>query len=295
MRHTLVTTPRILVSHANIYQGTLVWGFPAPPAWVGMMTALNLRLEQRRSTNRVQAISVIAYDLQRPAQRRFCPPRAPLGRDGNVQGFQEVQGGYANLEVAFVFKVAHEGNPDEMAAEVLDEVPFLRFAGGAMWLKAGKAACLSLTGDASTDHDAFMAYKRCWVLGSLLTLRTPLLQAHQERLSQEQGRAVPKLDAWYDLFTLRVREDPEKKTRPYKGWLVPVTTGYQGVSPLYSPGEVRGVRDQRMPFRFVESVWDVGEWISPSRLESTTAVFYRPVFNLTTGTYRCIQETYHGQ
>lgn len=294
MRHALVTSSRVSVTHANTYQGALAWGFPGPTTWVGMMTALNLRLKERGSPIQVQSVAVVVYDFQpQVAQGKFCPPRAPLDERGQVQGIQEAQGGWANLEAAFVFKVAYEGDLDLVITELMTELFFLRFAGGAMLSKRGKPSYLCLTGDRDKDHEEFMAYKRRWMLGSLLKLRTELIQEHQACLSQELGTAASKLEAWYDLFTIRVRDDSETMTRAYGGWLVPVTTGYQGVSPVYPPGTVQGVRDQGVPFHFVESIWDVGEWVSPSRLESTDAVFCRPEYDPVTGTYRCLMETCH--
>ncbi len=37
-------------------------------------------------------------------------------------------------------------------------------------------------------------------------------------------------------------------------------TGYRAISPLYAPGEVDKTRDPHTPFRFVESLYGIGEW-----------------------------------
>ncbi|MDZ7810031.1 MAG: type I-F CRISPR-associated protein Csy2 [Arhodomonas sp.] len=45
--------------------------------------------------------------------------------------------------------------------------------------------------------------------------------------------------------------------------------GYGALGPLHEAGTaVEGARDDRSPFRFVESLYSIGEWKSPHRLQS---------------------------
>jgi CRISPR-associated protein Csy2 len=63
--------------------------------------------------------------------------------------------------------------------------------------------------------------------------------------------------------------------KPASGWLVPITTGFKAISPLYEPGEVANTRDPSVPFRFVESVYSVGQWLSPHRIRDINSIFWR--------------------
>lgn len=56
--------------------------------------------------------------------------------------------------------------------------------------------------------------------------------------------------------------------KPATGWLVPIQTGFKGISTLYDPGVVSHTRDVETPFRFVEATYGLGEWISPHRLNT---------------------------
>jgi CRISPR-associated protein Csy2 len=66
--------------------------------------------------------------------------------------------------------------------------------------------------------------------------------------------------------------DPKSKdwrvSRRKPGWLVPLPMGYAAISPLYAPGEVKNARDNDTPFRFVESVLSLGEWVGPHRIKA---------------------------
>lgn len=71
------------------------------------------------------------------------------------------------------------------------------------------------------------------------------------------------------------------------GWLVPLPIGYAGLSELYDPGEVAGARDAETPFRFVESLYSLGQWIGPHRLSSLEQVLWHSTAEPDAGIYRC--------
>lgn len=292
MRTAIITTPRFQVVHANALHGSLAWGFPAPPAWTGLMTALNLKFKAADKPWSLEAVTVLPYAFHDITYRtggdlHFSPPRAPLGRKGDVQGIQDIQGGYANLEVAFAFKVTFPDSWEEVSQAVISSLLTMRFAGGSLFpTRRGRSSVTHLSENPEDDESSQPF--RPWALSSVLTLRPDLLEQHQKDLS-EQGNPVSKLEAWLDVFAVRAGTGQ----RPVAGWLVPVTTGYQSVSPLYAPNELKGVRDSQTPFRFAESIWTVGEWVSPFQLGLDAQVFFRPDYNPQTGTYRCVPESCH--
>ena len=74
--------------------------------------------------------------------------------------------------------------------------------------------------------------------------------------------------------------------RRYPGWLVPLSVGYAAVSPLFDPGTVKNARDDAQPFRFVESVLSLGEWVSPHRIAEVTDVLWHHDAQPDAGLYR---------
>jgi CRISPR-associated protein Csy2 len=51
---------------------------------------------------------------------------------------------------------------------------------------------------------------------------------------------------------------------------------------------VAGARDPGIPFCFVESVYSIGQWISPHRLNDVKDLLWEPIHDSGTGLYRCI-------
>lgn len=76
------------------------------------------------------------------------------------------------------------------------------------------------------------------------------------------------------------------RTRP--GWLVPLPVGYAGISELHAPGKVANARDATTPFRFVESLYSLGQWIAPHRLSSLEQLLWHSAAEPDAGLYRCV-------
>jgi CRISPR-associated protein Csy2 len=66
--------------------------------------------------------------------------------------------------------------------------------------------------------------------------------------------------------------------------------GYAALSELHAPGSVASARDGGVPFRFVESVYSLGQWISPHRLGDVNDLIWSPMHDAETGLYRCVNE-----
>ncbi len=157
--------------------------------------------------------------------------------------------------------------------------------------------------DADERSRQFRRLSRRWLPGFALVSRDDLLQARLLELQATQPGAT-LLDAWLDLSRLNYRaarhQTPDEKTgipletiewvadtRP--GWTVPIPVGFAPLTTvLHPPGTVARARDARVPFQFVESVYSIGQWISPHRLSDVEQLIWRPIHDPATGLYRCI-------
>jgi len=108
----------------------------------------------------------------------------------------------------------------------------------------------------------------------------------EERAADETGMSNPSVGSDAPVSDSDARATWQVQTRP--GWLVPLPIGYAGISELYAPGEVSGVRDADTPFRFVESLYSLGQWIAPHRLSSLEQALWRSVAEPDVGLYRCV-------
>jgi len=73
-----------------------------------------------------------------------------------------------------------------------------------------------------------------------------------------------------------------------QGWTVPIPVGYAALSDLHPAGTVANARDTRTPLRFVESVYSMGQWVSPHRLRTLRDLLWRDTAEH--GLYRCIND-----
>jgi CRISPR-associated protein Csy2 len=71
------------------------------------------------------------------------------------------------------------------------------------------------------------------------------------------------------------------------GWTVPIPVGYAALSPRHDAGTVVNARDMTTPLRFVESVYSMGEWISPHRLSDVQQLLWRAEVDEAKGLFRC--------
>jgi CRISPR-associated protein Csy2 len=117
---------------------------------------------------------------------------------------------------------------------------------------------------------------------------------------QQQDPNVEALDAWLDFAALKYQaKQPDKNAadnapvewnhipKPASGWIVPITIGYRAISELYEPGTVARARDASTPFRFVESVYSLGQWLSSHRITKLDNLLWRYEDDPANGWYLC--------
>lgn len=187
-------------------------------------------------------------------------------------------------------------------AEDLQQAAYgMRIAGGSPLYQAGKrfeASWHPVTGNLNDDSAAFRKLRRRLLPGFALVHRDDVLKEHLEEMRQS-APASTALDALLDLSRINIEpvitpaseaDKPDTvdwQIRKKPGWLVPLPIGYAGISPLYTPGEVANSRDDATPFRFVESLYSLGEWISPHRIQSVEQLLWTQEADPDKGLYRC--------
>ncbi|MFE8032362.1 type I-F CRISPR-associated protein Csy2 [Thiohalocapsa marina] len=314
----LLLLPRLRVQNANAIPGPLSWGFPAPSAFLGFTDAFARRLRGRFDLV-LGGCGIVCHGFEpqvaRPAGRRhqvLSLTRNPYYA-GWKRGFSAdkpaalVEEGRAHLDVSLVIEVRTDLHPDDRD-ELLQALPELlgglRLAGGSLL----PVPLTSLPGprrvpkwfewfDAAADNVAtFRTLRHRLLPGFALVERTDLLAARLDELQAVQPDASA-LDALLDLCRLNIEPtgpDPsdaaqtlwEVRSRP--GWLVPLPLGYASLSPLYAPGTVSRARDMVTPFRFCESLYGLGQWISPHRLTALEQLLWQRDTAPEAGVYRCV-------
>lgn len=74
--------------------------------------------------------------------------------------------------------------------------------------------------------------------------------------------------------------------RKKSGWIVPIATGFQGISPL---GEAKNQRDPLVPHRFAESVVTLGEFVMAHKIKHLDDILWQYHPDLENDLYLCQQ------
>jgi CRISPR-associated protein Csy2 len=303
----LILLPRLRVEGANAVSGPLTWGFPAPSAFTGFVHALHRRLGNDEV--RLDGIGIVCHQFEpqlyqpSPFTRRFRLARHPMDKDGSPPG--TVEEGRAHLTVSLLIGVHldpemefDEADGKQLAAAVEHAAQGMRLAGGTIRTGQRRASFHEL-GDFQANREAAFRTLRYRLLpGFALRHRPDLLADHLAQLRATRPEASA-LDALLELVRLNVEpvaDDPERpeqvtwraaRLRP--GWLAPLPVGYAALSPLHPAGAVRGARDDATPFRFVETLYSLGEWVSPHRLHHPDDLLWYHRADPDAGTYLCTQ------
>lgn len=309
----LLEIPRLRIQNANVISSPHTWGFPAMSAFVGFMHALERRLHQEGIELQLDSVGVICHRHEPQTTHTgythtFHLTRNPVNKRGETAAI--VEEGRTHLEITLIFAAGGQAAEDHRQGTGLDPemaiaeiLPTLRVAGGSIQPPLVRRGAIPQPRLIPVDEDAEIRSQqarkllRRWLPGFALLGRDDLLHAHHAHL-QGTDPEIDLLDAWLDLARLNWaahRELPEEggqervnwaRRGPPKGWLVPIPVGYGAIGPLHEAGVVEGARDDYTPLRFVESLYSIGEWKSPHRLQTPADLLWYVETQQAEGLYR---------
>lgn len=311
----LLVLPHVRIQNANAISSPLTHGFPSMTAFLGLMWALGRKLAEADVPLKLEKVGVICHWHQEQARggyvRTFHLTRNPVDKDGTTTAI--VEEGRIHLDLTLVFQVraveqdgmvhllfgSDEVRRREVAWMIRELLGSMRIAGGSVLPPQpgpGMRVTPTLIGwpDQATERQAlFRRLRRQWLPGFALVSRDDLLQRRLEQLRQQNPEATA-LDAWLDLSRFNYRSGRDEKGRVVwahdrpegTGWIVPIPVGYAALSELYAGGRVANARDESTPFRFVEGVYSIGQWIGPHRLNSVQDLLWWGESH-EDGLYRC--------
>lgn len=307
------------IQNANAISSPLTHGFPSITAFTGVMWALERKLAEQGVELEFNGVGVVAHDYDEQTHdgyvKTFRLTRNPVDKTGSTAAI--VEEGRIHLDITLI--LAASGNPErnvimqseaecqQVAWKVADILSSMRVAGGSVLPsqrrpgRRTRPQLIRLSDNAESRLEQFRVLRRQWLPGFALVSRDELLQQRLTQL-QTDNAAATSLDAWLDLSRFNWRPTPVNEgqepvadgkvewqhDRPAgTGWIVPIPVGYGALSELYEAGSVKNARDQSTPFRFVESLYSIGEWISPHRLQDITDLLWYADSQPENGLYRC--------
>lgn len=321
----LICIPRLRVINANAVSSPLTYGCPSITAFAGAVHAAQLALNNKRSEAehplppvKFCATGVVMHEHEmlsyRPGGRGhnvFRLTRNPLDEAGAVAAI--VEEGRMHMTVSLLIGVIANDLDDAsvkaLALETHEVFCAMRLAGGSVVPRVESMSNPKWqpTGMVWSDREGrtkqWRRLRAILLPGFALVARATLLTSHLRQLQADNPGATA-LDAVLDLCA--VHFEPKKRLEPTalkgennstppsskwsaikrtSGWLVPIPIGYSAISPLYAAGIATGVRDRSVPFRFVESVLSLGQWVGPHRLRDAFDLLWYPDRDAEQGTY----------
>lgn len=313
----LLVFPHLQVHNANAVSSPLTHGFPSMTAFLGLMWALERRCRQAGMDLDFNAVGVVCHDHDEQVSadfiKRFRLTRNPILRrkerklvkkDGSADTPSIVEEGRIHLDLSLVLAINTDSwdkaqQPQDLA-RITETLHTMRVAGGTLlptrntWRNQPWIA--DFTSDDHTDRkERFRELCNRLLPGSTLVCRDDLIDKRLEQLRARQPDAT-RLDAWLSLSRTNWYYDADadngkgawQSDRPKgSGWIVPIPVGYGSLSELHDPGTVANARDEQTPFRFVESLYSVGEWLGPHRLRDPIDMLWYAGGEPDNGLYRC--------
>ncbi|MBL4941920.1 MAG: type I-F CRISPR-associated protein Csy2 [Colwellia sp.] len=292
----LLLLPHLKVHNANALSSPFTIGFPAMTAWLGATHALQRKLNANGfPTIKFNATAVISHqcDLQTHKGNgdfvySIIGTGNPLDKTGSRSAF--IEEARCHLEVSLVIEYTGIEKDDE--AQVQEKITLLlnsrmKIAGGDI-LTFKPAEFFKVEKGNQTD---LRALTRKLMPGyALIERRDLMLEA------MEQGQDA--MDALLDHLVIHhqckkeVKDNDEdvfnwQSGRKTKGWLVPIATGFHGLTDL---GEAKNQRDPETPHRFAESVVTLGEFKMPHNINSVDEILWRYQAKQSKNLYLCTQQ-----
>lgn len=297
----LLVLPHLKIHNANALSSPFTIGFPAMTAWLGFVHALERKLKAGDYPSlRLVATGVVSHqcDLQTyqgPGDfvHSIIGTANPLDKDGQRSAFIEEARCHLDVSLLIEFRAESEEldriTQPEFREQVSQLLTRMKIAGGDL-LDFCRPEINALDDDENKEVRKLL----CGLMpGFALIERRELMQN-----AMKQG--TDALDALLDHLTVHHRCEQDEigevtwhSQRKAPGWIVPIATGFQGISPL---GQAVNQRDPDAPHRFAESVVTLGEFKMAHRIENLDEVLWQYHADLPNNLYLCQQvsiETTH--
>lgn len=291
LSHYLVLN-KIHIQNANAISSPLTYGFPSLNGFIGAIHALNRKMQTDFPGIRLDGTLIACHDYRLHAYRpynladyTFNLTRNPIKKDGKTAAI--VEEGRIDLTVSLVIEIYNDVDLSENEAlqqKLLDyiqkQIMQQRLASGSV-MHIQKTSLIPAYGEEGIPP----------IINSLIPAFV-LVDASQELIdiTNELKASNPDataLDALIETTTLHhvpetnddMPDSIQWKTKSVKtgrGWIVPITVGYQGLSELFPPGELENCRTPEYPSQYVECIYGLGKWVFPYRIEDNfNSAFWR--------------------
>jgi CRISPR-associated protein Csy2 len=290
MRRVLII-PHIEIHNANALSSPFTIGFPAMTAWLGAVHALQLKVNNGGSQNvSFKKVAVISHQVDLQVYKgvgdyvySIIGTGNPLDKDGKRPSF--IEEARCHLEASLLVEYSGISKDDEdtvMELIVSRLNSSMKVAGGDI-LSFKKPEFIKV--EDGNDLDLRRLIRKVMPGYAIIERRELMVDAMQN--------GMDAIDALLDYLAVHhtceqdengnVTWNSQRKT---SGWIVPIATGFHGITEL---GAAKNQRDPDAQHRFAESVVTLGEFIMPHRINSLDEILWSYHTDLGENLYLCQQ------
>lgn len=285
--------PHIKVHNANALSSPFTIGFPAVTGFLGAVHALQRKINAKGIDVCFEAVGIISHDANLQTYKgtndfvhSIVGTGNPLDKTGARSAF--IEEARIHLDISLVVKFT--GIDLEQRDELIDLVNNLlsghmKVAGGDVFSHNNAQIHIVDTNEAGS----LQKLQRQLMPGYALIERRDLMQGAMEEGQDALDSLIDYL-AVHNNCEVTLDETTQEETikwvskRKVAGWIVPIATGFQGISDL---GRAKNQRDENTPHRFAESVVTLGEFKMPHRINNLDQFLWRYEFQENNDLYLC--------
>lgn len=302
----------VKIHNANAFSSPLTIGFPAMTAWLGAMHALERKLRQHEALSdiRLTKLAVSCHDFNLQTYKGpgdyvnsvIITSNSLRKKGASFERPPFIEEARVHLTISLLIEI--DGLlPDRFSIfieKTTETLMGMKIAGGdildflpiqdPMESTSTRNSRLLLV-DGENEREVRRAI-RSLMPGYVLVERRQLLKRKQEELNQQDI-----LQVMLDLLALHYEYDDEQDSwhlqpRKEKGWLVPIVTGFKGLTPL---GHVANQRDASTLHRFAEPVLTLGEFKMAHRFDCIDDIMWHYHYDKNKDLYVCVNESNEGE
>jgi len=285
----ILLIPKLRIHNANALSSPYTIGFPAMTAWLGATHALERKLKNTDfDAVRFKSMAVVCHKIDLQTYKgagdyvhSIIGTGNPLDKNGNRPSFIEEARCHLTVSLVIEYVGLDADERDEFIAYISSLLHSgMKFASGDV-LDFKEPSVQKIN-----DEKGLRKIIRKLMPGHCLIERRDLM-------AQEMDAGQDAIDSLLDyLKVIHSCELDEKEKvvweshRKEKGWIVPIATGFHGVSEL---GHAENQRDTDTPHRFAESIVTLGEFVMPYRIDDLDNMLWHYHTDLENNLYLCQQ------
>lgn len=298
MMHRLLVLPHIRVHNANALSSPFTIGFPAMTAWLGATHALQRKLNNDGFSELLfKATGVISHQCDLQTHKgvgdyvsSIVGTGNPLDKTGSRSAF--IEEARCHLDVSLI--IEYQGVDQDEIEQFLSRISHhmhssMKLAGGDI-LKFNAPDTRKLK---EGDDKELKKFIRKVMPGYAIVERKELMC--EAMTSDINGEGFDAIDALIDYLAIHHTCELDQNKQPVwsgkrktAGWIVPIATGFHGISEL---GQAKNQRDPNTPHRFAESVITLGEFKMPHQINSINDILWQYHVEPANNLYLCQQHT----